>query len=187
MNVYHSGIKGQRKGVRRFQYMNGTYTKLGNERYRPSSGARAAKRVISGALLGQMTLMAIKKSQSSASTMTIQSAINAIKNLALNSNSNRIAIGKAITNAILSIPAPVRAMALPVVAIGIGAIIAEGAMRSDEIIERVKDIPWQEVAKKTASVGASTAGVVLSSMSGNPLPAVAGMTLSTIISLNEKE
>lgn len=33
--LYHSGIKGQRKGVRRYQLPNGTYTAAGNQRYRP--------------------------------------------------------------------------------------------------------------------------------------------------------
>lgn len=36
----HSGIRGQRRGIRRFQYQNGTYTEAGNERYRPKSNKR---------------------------------------------------------------------------------------------------------------------------------------------------
>lgn len=184
-DIYHSGIKGQRKGIRRFQYMNGTYTKAGNERYRPSSGARAARNVIVGSMLGQMALVAAKNAQASTKKMTVDSAIEAVKNLVITANANKVAIGKAVTNAILSIPAPVRAMALPVIAIGVGALVANGAMHSEEILERVRDIPWQKVAKKTVSIGASSAGVVLSSISGNPIPAVAGMSISALMALNE--
>lgn len=36
----HYGIPNQRKGIRRFQYQNGTYTPAGNERYRPKTGQR---------------------------------------------------------------------------------------------------------------------------------------------------
>lgn len=36
----HYGIPNQRKGIRRFQYQNGTYTPAGNERYRPKTGPR---------------------------------------------------------------------------------------------------------------------------------------------------
>ena len=34
-SLEHKAIKGQKKGVRRYQYANGTYTPAGNERYRP--------------------------------------------------------------------------------------------------------------------------------------------------------
>lgn len=37
----HKAIKGQKKGVRRFQYANGTYTPAGNERYRPKKSMLA--------------------------------------------------------------------------------------------------------------------------------------------------
>lgn len=36
----HRGIKGQKHGIRRYQYANGTYTREGNERYRPRSNKR---------------------------------------------------------------------------------------------------------------------------------------------------
>ena len=36
--INHSGIKGQKKGIRRFQYANKSYTPEGNERYRPKKG-----------------------------------------------------------------------------------------------------------------------------------------------------
>lgn len=36
--LMHRGIKGQRKGVRRYQYANKTYTPAGNARYRPRKG-----------------------------------------------------------------------------------------------------------------------------------------------------
>lgn len=37
-DLYHYGIKGQKKGLRRYQYANKTYTPAGNERYRPKKG-----------------------------------------------------------------------------------------------------------------------------------------------------
>lgn len=37
-SLEHKAIKGQKKGVRRYQYANGTYTAAGNARYRPKKG-----------------------------------------------------------------------------------------------------------------------------------------------------
>ena len=37
----HKAIKGQKKGVRRYQYANGTYTPAGNKRYRPKKSMLA--------------------------------------------------------------------------------------------------------------------------------------------------
>ena len=68
----HRGIKGQRRGVRRYQYANGTYTALGNERYRPGkrrlTKENAEKALYTSAAigavaaLGKMTLPAAASS-----------------------------------------------------------------------------------------------------------------------------
>lgn len=43
--LYHHGVKGQKWGVRRYQYMDGSLTPAGKKRYRVTSTDRKAKRV----------------------------------------------------------------------------------------------------------------------------------------------
>lgn len=89
----HKAIKGQKKGVRRFQYANGTYTKEGNERYRPKKNivtkltgikvteeglllAGIGATVVSTVLLsGAVTLPSIGAAASAVSTGVGQSAV----------------------------------------------------------------------------------------------------------------
>ena len=40
--LYHFGVRGQRKGNRRYQYLDGTWTELGKERRRKGTGERSA-------------------------------------------------------------------------------------------------------------------------------------------------
>lgn len=186
-DIYHSGIKGQKKGVRRYQYLNGTYTREGNLRYRPPKGdndAKIARRIITGSMLGEVALVAIKNAQSNASS---QSAIEAAKNAILNLNANSVAVGKAVVETVLKVPAPVRAMVLPIMAIGAGATLGYAIVNHEAIGEYIRELPWNKIANTTISLGASAAGVALSTVSGNPLPAIAGMTISTLATLMDQE
>lgn len=92
----HKAIKGQKKGVRRYQYANGTYTKEGNERYRPKKNivtkltgikvteeglllAGIGATVVGTVLLsGAVTLPSIGAAASAASTGVGQSAVAAL-------------------------------------------------------------------------------------------------------------
>lgn len=47
MELYHYGVKGQRWGVRRYQYADGTLTPTGKKRYRSSKNSSDIKRVTS--------------------------------------------------------------------------------------------------------------------------------------------
>ena len=55
-SLEHKAIKGQKKGVRRYQYQNGTYTKEGNERYRPK---RSVASRLTGISLDDTGMLAI--------------------------------------------------------------------------------------------------------------------------------
>lgn len=188
-DIYHAGIKGQRKGVRRFQYKNGTYTREGNLRYRPPKGfddqdVKIAKRIITGSMLGEVALVAVKNAQANASS---QSAIEAAKNAIIALNANRVAIGKAVVETVLKVPSPVRAMVLPIMAVGAGATLGYAIMNREEIGERIRELPWSKIANASISLGASATGVALSTISGNPLPAVAGMSVSALATLMDQE
>ena len=186
-DIYHSGIKGQKKGIRRYQYLNGTYTREGNLRYRPPSGERGdkiARRIIVGSMLGEAALVSIKNTQTNAAS---QSAIEAAKAAFLNFNTNRVAIGKAVVETVLKVPAPVRAMVFPIMAVGTGAALGYAIMNHEAIGDYIRQLPWEKIANTTVSLGASAAGVALSTVTGNPLPAVAGMTVSTLATLMDKE
>jgi hypothetical protein len=109
-NIYHSGIKGQRKGVRRFQYANNTYTPAGNERYRPKKGistktAVKATAAISGAIwLGAMN-----------NATGVATAVSTMASTALSAiSSNIIGAGSAVVSGLLTIPVPVAAIVIPV-------------------------------------------------------------------------
>ncbi len=186
-DIYHSGIKGQRKGVRRFQFANGTYTREGNLRYRPDKVGKSnkfVKRGIEGALIGEAALVGLKASKASTSSMSMsqlmQTALASI-------NANKASIGKAITDAILAVPTPVRAVALPILAVGAGTAIGYGIVNADKVLDKIADTPWDQVAMKTISYGGTAVGVALSTISGNPLPAVAGFSLSMLTTLLEKD
>lgn len=45
MELYHHGIKGQKWGIRRYQYADGTYTPAGRKRYGVSQSSSNAQRV----------------------------------------------------------------------------------------------------------------------------------------------
>lgn len=45
--LYHHGVKGQKWGVRRYQYADGSYTPVGKKRYQINRNANGAKRVVS--------------------------------------------------------------------------------------------------------------------------------------------
>ena len=47
MELYHHGIKGQKWGVRRYQYADGTYTPAGRKRYSVSQNASRMERMAS--------------------------------------------------------------------------------------------------------------------------------------------
>lgn len=47
MELQHHGIKGQKWGVRRYQYADGTYTPAGRKRYAVSQNSSNAKRIVS--------------------------------------------------------------------------------------------------------------------------------------------
>lgn len=186
-DIYHSGIKGQRKGVRRYQYANGTYTPAGNERYRPSKTTRSAKRVIAGTAIGEIALVAAKRAQSQTAAMSLPAIIASASAKMASLNASRIAAGKAVTAAILAIPTPVKAMALPLLAIGAGVAIANVAMNSEEIVAKIRDLPWDKIKSATVSVGSAAAGVAISTVSGNPLPAITGLTISSLATLLERD
>lgn len=188
-DIYHSGIKGQRKGVRRFQYANGTYTPAGNERYRPSNSksSRAVNRMIIGGAMGEIALVAAKRAQSQTAAMSLPAIIAAASAKMASLNASRIAAGKAVTAAILAIPTPVKAMALPLLAIGAGVAVATVAMNSEEIVAKIRELPWDKIKSATVSVGAAAAGVAMSTVSGNPLPAVTGLTFSSLATLLERD
>ena len=104
----HSGIKGQRKGVRRFQFSNGTYTKAGNERYRPKKTTIAAT----------LATVALIEANTGIGRSIIKSVLSSIGGAKV--GAGLIGLAKA---AIVTIPAPFWAMALPVAAIGVGSAI----------------------------------------------------------------
>jgi hypothetical protein len=186
-DIYHAGIKGQKKGVRRFQYKNGTYTREGNLRYRPPKGDKAINNAILGTLLGEAALVSIKASKAKVEAMSLPLILATAKQTLATLNANKVAAGKAIVDAVLKIPTPVRAMMLPIAAVGVGVGTAALIMNGEEIANKIKDLPWDTIAANAISIGASAAGVALSTASGNPMPAVVGLSTSTILSMIKNE
>ena len=175
-DIYHSGIKGQKRGVRRYQYLNGTYTREGNLRYRPpkfSSESRWVNRAIIGTLVGEAGLIAAYKAKTSVSHFTL-------KQLLTSAAANKAAIGQAIVKVYHAIPAPVYALAVPSLAIAGGLLVTELLDNKENIIETLKDPEWK---KKMISYGAPAVGAALSTISGNPMPVIIGGFTSAVATL----
>lgn len=182
-DIYHSGIKGQKKGVRRYQYLNGTYTREGNLRYRPPK----AKSVQKAMILAEVGMVAAFEAKKKLAANASPSIIAAAKTALATIKANKIAIGKAIVETVLKVPSPVRAMVIPLMAAGAGLAIGKLVIDGADIVEKIKDVPWSKIANTTVSVGSSAAGIAISSITANPLPMVAGVTISTLMSIKEKE
>lgn len=120
--LYHFGIKGQKKGLRRFQYANKSYTPEGNRRYRPSKGeSPLVKAAIAGsaAAFVWQGSKAIAKATAGGVSMSAKMA----------------AIGKAAVAAAMSVPAPIFALTLP---LATAAVIA-GTVAANEALKALKD------------------------------------------------
>lgn len=116
MYIQHSGIKGQRKGVRRYQYSNKTYTPEGNRRYRPHVGTNIAVGVTSTAV-------------GAAWVGTMLSATGA--NISLSALASTIAtktamLGAEVVAGMLAIPAPVLALTVPMAIMMTPTLISSG-------------------------------------------------------------
>lgn len=123
----HSGIKGQRKGVRRYQYANKTYTPAGNERYRPKKGNGFTNAVIIGgsaAYIGAMATTDIGAAVSSILTVPITKVAADI-----------VGVGAAVVTGLASIPLPVVALGVPLGAIAVSSLVKDGI----DYIEDLKD------------------------------------------------
>lgn len=108
----HSGIKGQKKGIRRFQYANGTYTKAGNERYRPGKGTK----------LAALGMAALIEANTGIGSAAIKGILSAIGKMSIGAAGGAGLLSLA-TSAIATIPPVFWALALPTLAIGIGTAI----------------------------------------------------------------
>ena len=126
MYINHSGIKGQRKGVRRFQYANKTYTPAGNERYRPKKESRAfTNAVLAGSAAAYIGALSTVKTGTAVAASTSLSALSA----------DIIGAGAAVVAGLVSIPLPVLVLGVP-----IGAIAAKSVIKSGmDYIEELKD------------------------------------------------
>lgn len=129
--ISHSGIKGQRKGVRRFQYANKTYTPAGNERYRPKKGNALATGVVvasSAAYLGALSTTDIGAAIVSSIGALATTPITAI-------SSELVGAGAAVVSGLATIPLSVLAIAVPVGAMATASVIKSGI----DYIEELKD------------------------------------------------
>lgn len=116
MYIQHSGLKGQKWGVRRYQYANKTYTPEGNKRYRPHVGTNIAVGVtttaVGAAWVGTMlsaTGSAVKLS-ALASTIATKTAM----------------LGAEVVAGMLAIPAPVLALTVPMAIMMTPTLISSG-------------------------------------------------------------
>lgn len=125
----HSGIKGQRKGIRRFQYANKTYTPAGNERYRPKKFSNKKAVAATAAISGAVWLGAINNATGVASIISTMAttAISAI-------SSEVIGVGSAVVSGLLTIPVPVAAIAIPVAIMFYSTSINTGKDFVDELL-----------------------------------------------------
>lgn len=115
--LVHYGIKGQRKGNRRYQYYNKTYTPAGNERYRPSKGIQKKAITATAAASGIAWLAAVNNATGIATTMSTM-ASTALSSI----SSNIIGVGSAVVSGLLSVPVPVAAIAIPVGILAVSSI-----------------------------------------------------------------
>lgn len=181
-DIYHSGIKGQKRGVRRYQYLNGTYTREGNLRYRPPKNyQKFGKAVITNALIGEAAVMLATKAVNSVSTMSLSSVMSSM-------HSGAVAIGKAVTTAYLTMPLQLR---LPLT-IAFGGIAAFKLMLDGEdmikgAIDKVKNLDIDKVRDVGVGYGAPLIGGAITAVSGNPIPVFAGMTIGTLSKLLKEE
>lgn len=122
--LYHYGIRGQRRGIRRFQYMNNTYTPAGNARYRPKKDANPivpAALAGSGAFFGVQMAKAIAASGASVTGSAVTAKL--------------AATGAAAVSTMMSIPVPVFALTLPVATVG----VVYGTIKAKDALNKVKD------------------------------------------------
>lgn len=118
MYINHSGIKGQRKGVRRFQYANKTYTPAGNERYRPKKGTGFTNAVLVGGTAAYIGAMA---------TTDIGAAVSSILSVPVTKvAADIVGIGAAVVTGLASIPLPVIALGVPIGAFATASVIKSG-------------------------------------------------------------
>lgn len=114
----HSGIKGQRKGIRRYQYANKTYTPAGNERYRPKKGNTFTNAVIIGGSAAYIGAMA---------TTDIGAAVSSILSVPITKvAADVIGAGAAVAAGLASIPLPVIALGVPIGAMATASVIKSG-------------------------------------------------------------
>lgn len=118
-DIYHSGIKGQRKGVRRFQYANKTYTPAGNERYRPKKASVPTKVAIGAT--GAVTAAAWAHAFNSATGFSVL-ASTALSHIA----SNAVLLGAEVVAGFAAIPVPVYAITIPMALMMAPQIIDSG-------------------------------------------------------------
>lgn len=130
--INHSGIKGQKKGVRRYQYANKSYTPEGNRRYRPSKGdgGGAGTVAVAGTVgVGALAAAYIHSGAlSGASTGAMSAALTAA-----------IAAGKA---AVAAVPAGVWALSIPMAIVATPLAIEKGAFYTKKILDRLDDTWW---------------------------------------------
>lgn len=176
----HFGIKNQKHGVRRYQYENGTYTKAGNERYRPSKGKRkTVEKTFAAVSIAEIayTTMATygKKHTGTALSSVASKLVPAVSTTA----SNIVDVGKAAAQVAMNMPAPIAALALPVATIGSLAAVAN-------VKYSYKNTDGNKKQKLSAAInstggrtilasGALASGIALTAISGNPMPAVGGV------------
>lgn len=131
--IQHSGIKGQRKGVRRFQYANKSYTPEGNRRYRPSKGGGdGSGAAIAGAAIGVGALGAAYAGSGLLSGSGSAAAASAALTAA-------ITAGKA---AVAAIPAGVWALSIPMAIIATPLMLDRGERYYKKFKEKMEDKWW---------------------------------------------
>lgn len=190
MYIYHSGIKGQRKGVRRYQFANGTYTEAGNQRYRPNKGVRTAKKIAIAATAGEIGIIAAKTGTLQTAKAAVSSAISKMGSMSLSNTSNYIAAAK---SAIAAIPTPIKAIALPIIAIHgsqaavkLGRDIYENRYEIKNAISACKHFGIDKAAKFVKDNGITLAvGAALSVIQSSPVPIISSATLAVLNEIME--